>query len=247
MTSTKDIAGHAGPSFEFLRAILHDRRKKYGPLRHESAWPLEPHSERDIRIWPFKIYYDRTFRREPRFQERRNTVDLDLQHRFKMTGRQELIWGLGYRYTKGDTESVPTLIVSPRNRADNLFSAFLQDEIVLVADHLRLTVGSKIEHNDYTGFEFQPSMRVLWTPAGAALSVGIDFPGRQNAVPVDRDVAASSALSPALPFFARLLGNKGFRFRTAFGLRDWLSDTADGSPFCGSSRLITTAMTISLA
>jgi len=73
--------------------------------------------------------------------------------------------GVGYAITKGDTESVPTIVFSPRNRADNLYSAFIQDEIVLVEDRLRLTVGSKFEHNDYSGFEFQPSARVLWTPA----------------------------------------------------------------------------------
>jgi iron complex outermembrane recepter protein len=157
-----------------------------------------------------QIYYDRTFRREPTFQERRNTVDFDFQHRFKATSHQELIWGLGYRFTKGDTESVPTLVISPRNRADNLFSAFLQDEIVLVEDLLRLTVGSKFEHNDYTGFEFQPSGRLLWTPAArhvlwASFSRAVRTPSR-----VDRDIAASSAPFPALPFFARLLGNKDF-------------------------------------
>jgi iron complex outermembrane receptor protein len=157
-----------------------------------------------------QIYYDRTFRREPTFEEERNTVDFDFQHRFKLTGRQELIWGLGYRFTKGDTKSVPTLVISPRNRADNLFSAFLQDEIVLVEDLLRLTVGSKFEHNDYTGFELQPSGRLLWTPAArhvlwASISRAVRTPSR-----VDRDVAASSAPNPALPFFARLLGKKDF-------------------------------------
>ena len=157
-----------------------------------------------------QVYYDRTFRREPTFQERRNTVDFDFQHRFKITGRQELIWGLGYRFTKSDTESVPTLVVSPRNRADNLFSAFIQDEIVLVEDRVRLTLGSKFEHNDYTGFEFQPSARVLWTPAErhsvwTSISRAVRTPSR-----VDRDIVASSAPNPALPFFARLLGNKDF-------------------------------------
>ena len=156
-----------------------------------------------------QIYYDRTFRREPRFQERRNTVDFDFQHRFKVTERQELIWGLGYRFTKGDTDSVPTLVVSPQNRADNVFSAYLQDEFVLV-ENLRLTVGSKFEHNDYTGFEFQPSGRLLWTPAArhvlwASVSRAVRTPSR-----VDRDVAASSAPNPALPFFGRLLGNEDF-------------------------------------
>ena len=157
-----------------------------------------------------QIYYDRTFRREARFQERRNTVDFDFHHRFQIIGRQELIWGLGYRYTKGDTESVPTLVISPRNRADNVFSAFIQDEIVLVEDRLRFTMGSKFEHNDYTGFEFQPSARLLWTPAEhhsvwAAISRAVRTPSR-----VDRDIAASVAPNPALPIFARLLGNNDF-------------------------------------
>jgi iron complex outermembrane receptor protein len=158
-----------------------------------------------------QLYYDRTFRREPRFQERRNTADLDFRHRFKLTGRQELIWGLGYRFTRGDTESVPTLVISPRNRADHLFSAYLQDEIVLVEGLLRLTVGSKFEHNDYSGFESQPSGRLLYTPAAghvvwASISRAVRTPSR-----VDRDVAASTAPNPALPLFSRLLGNKDFQ------------------------------------
>jgi iron complex outermembrane recepter protein len=163
-----------------------------------------------------QIYYDRTFRKESRFQELRNTVDFDFQHRFKITARQELNWGLGYRYTKGDTESVPTLVISPRNRADNLFSAFIQDEIALVENRLRLTIGSKFEHNDYSGFEFQPSARVLWTPAEnhslwAAISRAVRTPSR-----VDSDIAASVAPNPALPLFARLLGNKDFESEKVF-------------------------------
>lgn len=157
-----------------------------------------------------QVYYDRTFRREPTFQERRNTVDFDFQHRFRPTRSQELISGFGYRYSKGDTESVPTLIVSPRNRADSLLSAFIQDEISIVENRLRLTIGSKFEHNDYTGFEFQPSARILWAPVGwqslwAAVSRAVRTPSR-----IDSDIAASSAPNPALPFFTRLLGNKNF-------------------------------------
>ena len=157
-----------------------------------------------------QVYYDRTFRREPTFHERRNTVDFDFHHRFKLTGHQELIWGLGYRYTKDEIETIPTLVVSPEDRADNLFSAFIQDEIVLVEDRLRLTLGSKFEHNDYTGFEFQPSARISWTPAQghslwASVSRAVRTPSR-----VDRDVIASTAPDPALPIFARLLGNKNF-------------------------------------
>ena len=158
----------------------------------------------------FQFYYDRTLRREPSFQERRNTADFDFQHRFKVMGRQELTWGLGYRYTEGDTHSVPTIAISPRSRADNLFSAFVQDEIVLVEDSLRLTVGSKFEHNDYSGFEFQPSLKLLWTPAArqvlwASFSRAVRTPSR-----VEHDLALTAALNPAAPNFARVLGSKAF-------------------------------------
>jgi iron complex outermembrane recepter protein len=117
---------------------------------------------------------------------------------------------LGYRYTKGDTESLPTVVISPRNRGDNVFSAFIQDEISFIDRRLRFTVGSKFEHNDYTGFEFQPSARVLWIPAErhslwTSISRAVRTPTR-----VDRDVAVSSAPNPALPLFSRLLGKKDF-------------------------------------
>ena len=158
-----------------------------------------------------QVYYDRTFRREPRFHEERNTVDFDFQHRFKLTAQQELIWGLGYRYTRGDTESLPTVVISPQNRGDNLFSAFIQNEIMFLQDRLRLTIGSKFEHNDYSGFEFQPSARLLWKPADqhsvwASISRAVRTPTR-----VDEDIAVSDAPMPGLPFFARLLGNKDFK------------------------------------
>ena len=164
-----------------------------------------------------QFYYDRTFRREPTFEERRNTVDFDFQHRFKVTSHQELVWGLGYRYSRGDTDSVPTITISPRSRTDNLFSAFLQDEIVLIEDRLRLTAGSKFEHNDYSGFEFQPSVRLLWTPVArhalwASFSRAVRTPSR-----VEHDLVLTAALSPAVPNFARVLGSKEFDAEKVLG------------------------------
>ena len=158
-----------------------------------------------------QAYYDRTFHREPRFQEERNTVDFDFQHRFRLTSQQELIWGLGYRYSRGDTDSLPTVIISPRNRGDNLFSAFVQDEVRFFQDAVRLTIGSKFEHNDYSGFEFQPSARVLWKVAEqhslwASVSRAVRTPTR-----VDEDIAVSSAPFPTMPLFTRILGNEDFK------------------------------------
>ena len=45
-----------------------------------------------------------------------------------------------------------------------LFSAFIQDEITLKDYELFLTLGVKFEHNNYTGFEAQPNIRMSWLP-----------------------------------------------------------------------------------
>jgi iron complex outermembrane recepter protein len=193
-------------SAPFLAAVRDDAH--FSGMNLLGRWRRTLSDTSDLAL---QVYYDRTFRREPTFQERRNTVDFDFQHRFKVTGHQELTWGLGYRYTRGDTESVPTIVFSPRNRADNLFSAFVQDEIVLVENRLRLTVGSKFEHNEYSGFEFQPSARLLWTPGEghslwASISRAVRTPSR-----VEEDLTLTAALSPIVPIFGRLTGNDSFQ------------------------------------
>jgi iron complex outermembrane receptor protein len=97
--------------------------------------------------------------------ETRDTWDLDLQHRFALSRRQDVIWGVGYRYS--EDHYVPNgceVRLVPDRRGDQLFNVFLQDEITVVGDRLRLTLGSKFERNDYTGLEVQPGARLLWTP-----------------------------------------------------------------------------------
>ncbi len=109
-----------------------------------------------------QFYYDRYRRSESVYGERRHTVDLDFQHRRTLGSRHDLLWGLGYRFTSDRiTESAVIRIHTP-SRGDQLFSAFLQDEIPLLTDRLFLTFGSKFEHNDYTGLEVQPSVQLLW-------------------------------------------------------------------------------------
>jgi iron complex outermembrane receptor protein len=103
-----------------------------------------------------QLYYDRTYRREPTFRESRDTFDLDVQHRFHLPWQQAISLGLGYRLTSDDTAAVSTIVFTPSGRTDHLFGGFVQDEIRLLAEQLRLTIGSKFEHNDYSGFERSP-------------------------------------------------------------------------------------------
>src|SRR6185503_2446712 len=111
--------------------------------------------------------------------------------------------------TADRTTSVPTLVFDPADRTDNLASAFLQDEFTLVPERLRLTVGSKIEHNDYSGVEVQPSGRLLFTPPDPRHTVWASV---ARAVRTPSRIEHDLTLTAALPTggFARLLGNDDF-------------------------------------
>jgi iron complex outermembrane receptor protein len=132
-----------------------------------------------------QLYYDRSERGHIPTREDRDTFDLDLQHHFAWGKRHDIVWGLGYRATADKLGGSFTVSFDPEHRADNLFSGFVQDEILLAGDQLRLTLGSKLEHNDYTGCELQPSVRLLWTPdtrrtAWAAISRARRTPARSE-------------------------------------------------------------------
>jgi len=111
-----------------------------------------------------QFYYDRSRREEAVIAGTVNTFDVDFQHRFGLGARQEIVWGTGYRFITDDIDGTDIMSVRPESRDFDIFSAFAQDEIALIRDRLRLTLGSKFEHNDYTGFEIQPNLRLLWTP-----------------------------------------------------------------------------------
>ena len=133
-----------------------------------------------------QAYYDRTNRWTSGLEEIRDTFDLDFQHRSRLFDYHEFIWGLGYRFTRDDTEGPGYFSLDPNNREDNLFSIFLQDEISFFDDTVKLILGNKFEHNDYTGFEMQPNVRALWslTPdqaLWAAVSRAVRMPSRMEA------------------------------------------------------------------
>jgi iron complex outermembrane receptor protein len=73
----------------------------------------------------------------------------------------------------------------------------VQDEVTLAPDRVRLTLGTKLERNDYTGWEVQPSARLAWTPTEhstiwGAVSRAVRTPAR-----IDRDF--SLLVNPTTP------------------------------------------------
>ncbi len=110
-----------------------------------------------------QVYYSGHHRSEIGLDDSLRTADIDFQHHLHAGSRNDIVWGVAYRFT--DSVILPGYAVRfvPAHRADSLYSAFLQDEIKL-SNSLSLTVGSKFEHNSYTGFENEPSAQLVWTP-----------------------------------------------------------------------------------
>lgn len=111
-----------------------------------------------------QFYYDSASRDETTNHEEADTLDLEFKHHFSFGEKQDLIWGLHYRYISEKFYNTFWTQLEPENDDTNLFSLFVQDEYTALTDTLIFTLGSKFEHNDYTGYEIQPSLRALYSP-----------------------------------------------------------------------------------
>jgi iron complex outermembrane receptor protein len=99
-----------------------------------------------------QTYYSRDDRDDLIYHVCLDTFDVDIQHQFSPWEDHIAQWGLGYRLITFDSGSDPMAVEFANNwRNDNLFSAFMQDEIFLADGVWVLTLGSKFEHNDQTG------------------------------------------------------------------------------------------------
>ncbi len=166
-----------------------------------------------------QFYYDRTHLSEPvpalavgttvlapggRFADTLDTYDLDFQHHFRWGRNHKIVWGGGYRFSYDSVTNAPSLAFFPALQERTLVSAFAQDQIDLGPD-VSVTLGTKIEHNDYTGFEADPTLRVQWNPVErqtlwAAVSSAVRTPSR-----IDTDVSTG-----APPYFVLLAGGEKF-------------------------------------
>lgn len=159
----------------------------------------------------FQVFIDRHLRDDPQNPERRDTYDLQFQHRLAVGQRQDIVWGLGYRYTPDKITGGLTVTMDPTRRNLQVFSSFFQDEIALVPDRLYLTAGTKLEHNDYSGFEVMPDVRLAWLAGKhqmlwAALSRDLRAPSRN-----DTDLVLNLGTGPAgPPYLMRIVGNPDF-------------------------------------
>ena len=221
------------------------------------------HTFSDTSDIALQFYYARTELRSETVREIRDTFDIDFQHRFPLTPHHDIIWGIGYHFSLNDIDDKFTVSFDPNSHADQLVSSFIQDDITLIKDRVHLTLGSKFEHNNYTGFEIQPNARIVWTPNDrhsiwGAVSRAVRIPSRiENDGRINSQVFSSSRNSDSLPILVALFGDHdidsenliayeiGYRLQPTdrfsldiagfYNVYDDLRTIEPGSPFIGTT------------
>ena len=164
-----------------------------------------------------QIYFDRVERRSRPVDGWTQIFDVDVQHRFGPTRKQEIVWGLGGRFIRDYFKPLFTLSFDPPSRNTHILSAFVQNDIALDDKRLHLIVGTKLEHNTYTGFEIQPNARLVWIPTRqhalwGAISRAVRTPSRsENDQRARVQVLPPGQLTPESPLaLVAVWGNRDF-------------------------------------
>lgn len=117
----------------------------------------------DRSTFKLQAYYDNTRRAlTSGIRARVDTYDIDAQYDFALGEAHAVVVGGGYRRIEDAFTGGPaTSFLTPARKSQSLSNVFVQDTITL-NPALSLTLGIKLEHNDYTGAEFMPDARLAW-------------------------------------------------------------------------------------
>jgi iron complex outermembrane receptor protein len=144
-----------------------------------------------------QAYINWTQRDEPfNFNDERITYDVDAQYNFAPRGIHELIIGGGLRLLNDNKQGSHNVEFNPRKRRDELYSFFIQNKITLQPDAWFLTLGSKFEYNDFSGYEPQPNIRLQWNATSkqtfwSAISRAVRTP-----TAIEEDVTSTLGAAP---------------------------------------------------
>jgi iron complex outermembrane receptor protein len=171
-----------------------------------SYWLQMAYDRNRYQLMPFSKYYA-------------ESIDIDFQHIFPLMNKHDITWGIHYRMNENKVFDSEVVTFSPRQKTNHFFSLFFRDDITLIPDRLRFTIGTRFDHNDYTGLEIQPNARLMWTPneknsLWMAVSRAVRTPSRsENDARVNLGFnysEAQRALGIPFPIMPVVQGSKNF-------------------------------------
>lgn len=166
--------------------------------------------------WSVQAYFDRIARTEiGTVSFIREQSDLDIGVRWKADDTHEINAGVGGRIIDDSMSSTRGIVLSPPSNTDHWLSGYIQDDISLIGDKLRLTIGTKVERNNFTGFELQPSAKLFVRPSKSfalwgGVSRAVRTPSRferHAIIGLLVDLPNTPANPTPLPFYTVMLGN----------------------------------------
>jgi iron complex outermembrane receptor protein len=157
-----------------------------------------------------RAYYDRTSRDDLNYKEVRHAVDLDFIHHLALN-RHDVIWGGGIHISPSTyTQLVPTVDFRPHTETYSVYSGFVQDSISLAPNRFTLILGTKLEHNSYSGFQAQPSLRFSWTPTEQQTLWGAFTHAVRTPSRLEQGFEFTALAVPSIPLYFRLIGDGEF-------------------------------------
>lgn len=167
-----------------------------------------------------RSYVSREDRMGYAFTEKRDTIDVDLQHSFEVGDIYDLMWGVAYRESADDTTDSFEVQLDPASFTQRSFSGFIQGDISLFDDRMRLIAGSKFEHTNLSqrDLEIEPSVRfsfelsetnTLW--ASVSRAIRVPTRGETSGTVVNAVLPPGQPELPLpIPIVAALSGNRDF-------------------------------------
>jgi iron complex outermembrane receptor protein len=154
--------------------------------------------------------------------------NLDFQNRFPLGERQQITWGAGGRESQIIWGAEPPADFEPKDRSLYLINGFVQDQVSIVPDRLDWSAGTKVEYNNLTQFEFDPSTRLAWTPdkqntVWAAISRSTRIPSLYQE---SRDTFGAITITPDHP-----ASEKTMSYELGYKVQPYKTVTLDATGF----------------
>ncbi|MGZ5026905.1 MAG: TonB-dependent receptor plug domain-containing protein [Methylobacter sp.] len=169
-------------------------------------WDKTLSADSDFSLQAYYDYQQHEFYLPSNFHQ----FDLDSQYHLKLFDRHDLLLGAGYRFIQDQYRNNALYQFHPDNRSYQLYNTFVQDEMTLIPDRLKFIIGTKLEHNDFSGMQFLPNTRLIWSPSDrhstwAAVSKAGTTPARsKQEMDIWLDTVPPSAATGNLP--VKILG-----------------------------------------
>lgn len=166
----------------------------------QGRWKWTTASGSAVEVQAYAARDDRT---GANLKERRDTFNIQAQQAMRL-GAHQLLWGGEYRLWREDYVSTGFFVFARPRANIGLGGLFAQDEWGLTPK-LDLTLGLKLEDNNYSGLDWMPNVRLAWKPQADTLVWGAVSRAVRTPNRTEREQEAGKVLAPSPDFRSETL------------------------------------------